>query len=107
MDIEPMTTQDLEATIAVANSADWGDQRSVFLFYAHHPHCTPFVAKVDGVVVGTATAIQRGPVGWVGHVIVRPEYQRQGIGAALTRAVSQYLEAQHCQTRLLIATEAG
>ncbi len=107
MDIEPMTMQELEAAIAVANSAGWGDQRQTFLFYAQHPHCTPFLAKIDGAAVGTATAIQRGPVGWIGHVIVTPDYQRQGIGAALTRAVSQYLEAQHCQTLLLIATEAG
>ncbi|HLW00555.1 MAG TPA: GNAT family N-acetyltransferase [Ktedonobacterales bacterium] len=107
MDIEPMATSELEAAITAANSAGWGDQRPIFSFYAQHPHCSPFVAKVDGTVVGTAVAIQRGPVGWVGHVIVSPDYQRQGIGAALTRAASQYLLAQQCQSVLLIATEAG
>ncbi len=102
-----MTMPELEAAIAVANSAGWGDQRPIFSFYARHSHCVPFVAKAGGTVIGTAVAIQRGPVGWVGHVIVPPDYQRQGIGAALTRTVSQYLQAQQCQSVLLIATDAG
>lgn len=102
-----MMMSELEAAVTVANSAGWGDQHAIFLFYAHHPYCQPFVAKVDGVVVGTAIAILRRPVGWIGHVMVLPGYQRRGIGAALTRAVSQYLEAQQCQSILLIATESG
>jgi GNAT superfamily N-acetyltransferase len=107
MNIQPMTMQELEAAITVASSAGWGDQRPIFSFYAQHPHCLPFLAKVDGSIVGTAVAIQRGPVGWIGHVIVLPAYQRQGIGAALTRAVMQHLEAQGCESLLLIATDAG
>ena len=102
-----MTPLELEAAIAVANSAGWGDQRPIFSFYAQHPHCLPFLAKIDGSTVGTAVAIQRGPVGWIGHVIVLPAYRQQGIGAALTSAVSRYLEAQQCESILLIATEAG
>ncbi len=102
-----MMLPEFEAAITVANSAGWGDQRPIFTFYVQHPYCVPFVAKAGETLVGTAVAIQRGPVGWVGHVIVLPEYQRQGIGAALTRAVTQYLQAQQCQSILLIATEAG
>src|SRR5262249_31195502 len=107
MDIEPMTMPELEAAITVANSAGWGDQRQTIRFYAHHPYCSCFLAKKEGATVGLAVASQRGPVGWLGPIIVSPDYQRQGIGAALTRALIQHLGAQHCQTFLLIATDAG
>ena len=85
----------------------WGDRTVFFEWAVGHPSCHPFLAEIDGRIVGTGVATANGPVGWVGTIFVAPEQRGRGIGAALTRAVIDDLERRGCRTLVLIATDEG
>ena len=107
MHIRPLTVADLDAVVEATAHVGWGDLRPHLTFYLQQTGCCPLVADEDGRIVGTAAGTKKGTVGWVGHVIVHPEYRRQGIGSALVEAVIARLEADGCRTILLIATDLG
>lgn len=67
----------------------------------------PFVAEKDGVAMGICSALINGSVGWLGHVLVLPEYRKRGIGKAMTEFLIQFFDDQGCESQLLIATEMG
>lgn len=69
------------------------------------PREVAFVAVVDGVTVGFATASIRhdyvegsssSPVGYLEGIFVEPEMQRQGIARALVIAVERWVAAAGC-----------
>jgi len=72
-----------------------------------------FVAEMDGRVVGSATATRyipnsgAGSFGWIGMVLVDPEYRRHGIGSTLLKRCIQYLKDCGVETVKLDATPMG
>jgi GNAT superfamily N-acetyltransferase len=105
--IRPMHAPEIGPAAEMIVAGGWGD-RTVFLEWTvAHPSCHPFLAEIDGRIVGTGVATANGPVGWVGTIFVSPEQRGRGIGAALTRAVVEDLERRGCRTLVLIATEEG
>lgn len=50
---------------------------------------TVLVARVDGVVVGSARGLLSGPVCTIRGVLVEPAWQGRGLGAALLAAVER------------------
>ena len=79
-------------------------------FFAEHfgrPYFKPMVAVIEDQVVGTVNGVVNGKAGWLGNVVVRPEYRKQGIGSSLTAAMIDYLRSRGCRTLLLIASEMG
>ncbi len=67
----------------------------------------PIIAEDREQVVGYANGILHGSVGWLGNIIVAPEFRRQGIGHELTVHLAEYLKSRGCTSQLLIATEMG
>ena len=45
--------------------------------------------------------------GYIWHVFVRPEFQRRGLGKALTQAAIDYFRSINCTAVVLNASEAG
>ena len=72
-----------------------------------------FAAEMDGKVVGTATTTRYTPAsgpgsfGWVGMVLVDPDYRRHGIGSSLLKRCIQYLKDCGVETVKLDATPMG
>jgi GNAT superfamily N-acetyltransferase len=72
-----------------------------------------FAAEMDGKVVGTATTARYTPnsgpgsFGWVGMVLVDPDYRRHGIGSTLLKRCIQYLKDCGVETVKLDATPMG
>jgi ribosomal protein S18 acetylase RimI-like enzyme len=54
------------------------------------------VATLDAKLVGTVMAGYDGHRGWVYYLVVSPRHRRQGIGAALMRAVEERLARLGC-----------
>ena len=104
MQIRPVTGADLDERIPATLGPAWSALRPHLSFYVGHPACHPIVAEANGIVVGVATGIQKGTVGWLGHIFVPPAGRRQGIGSALTRALIEDLEGRGCRTLLLVAS---
>jgi predicted N-acetyltransferase YhbS len=105
--IRPMTAADIEAVHAAFMRADWGDRRLNLEFVTRHAETHPFVADVDGEIVGTGVLSVNGSVGWIGTIFVEPAWRRRGVGMALTQATIETAESGGCRTLLLVATEAG
>ncbi|MCW8133514.1 MAG: GNAT family N-acetyltransferase [Planctomycetota bacterium] len=72
-----------------------------------------FAVEMDGKVVGTATSTRFAPntgagsFGWIGMVLVDPEYRRHGIGSTLLKHCIAYLQGQGVETVRLDATPMG
>ena len=56
-----------------------------------------FVAEEQGVLVGAALAGWDGHRGWLYHVAVHPDRQRQGVGRALVTHILETLAARGCR----------
>jgi ribosomal protein S18 acetylase RimI-like enzyme len=102
-----MTPVDVEPVAAAFLREDWGDRRLNLEFVTHHEETHPFVAEVDGAVIGTGVVSLNGSVAWIGTVWVEPAWRRRGVGLELTRATIETAEAAGCRTLVLVATEAG
>ena len=102
-----MTTADVPAATEVVLKGAWGDRRTWFSFATTHDRCHPFVAEIDGEIVGTAVATVNGRAGWVGTVFVAGAVRGRGIGGDLTDATIAALDAAGCTTLVLVATDEG
>lgn len=112
-ELQPLaaTPEGVRAAAACVVEGGWGTYRqfhAAFAFYATQPACHALVA-IDkaGAVAGTAVGTRYGRDGWIGHVFVRPDCRRRGLGERLTRAALDHLQASGCGTILLAATTVG
>jgi ribosomal protein S18 acetylase RimI-like enzyme len=79
----------------------------LFAFFFGQPYFHPIVAELAGEIVGCANGLLNGRTGWLGNIIVLPEYRGQGIGSALTTHLVEYFQQQGCTSQLPVATELG
>lgn len=87
---------------------DWNtDLSSTFRRHYGQPYFHPIVALSEGALVGCANALVQGHTGWLGNIIVRPEYRGRGIGTALTEALVRFLQAKRIAHLVLVATPMG
>ena len=111
--IRLLTIADIPAAQRLRELAKWNqtddDWRNLIGFEPNG--C--FAAEMDGNVVGTATTTRYTPdsgpgsFGWVGMVLVDPEFRRHGIGSTLLKRCIQYLKDSGVETVKLDATPMG
>lgn len=95
-DFRPMTTDDIEAGLALCEAAGWNQrERDWRLFLDRNPqgNC---VAHMDGQVVGTAATLDYGPFAWISMVLVDPAARGRGLGTALFERALDLLRGQAC-----------
>jgi GNAT superfamily N-acetyltransferase len=78
-----------------------------FTLYFGQPFFYPIVAERAGEIVGCANGLLNGAAGWLGNIIVLPEYRGQGIGSDLTTHLIEYFRYHGCISLVLIATKLG
>jgi predicted N-acetyltransferase YhbS len=105
--IRAMTPVDAGPTADAIERAGWGARHVKMAFVARHPECRPFVADMDGTIVGSGVTTVNGPVAWIGTIWVDPAWRGRGLGKALTLTTIEAAEAAGCQTLVLVATDAG
>lgn len=66
-----------------------------------------FLATFQGAPAGTVGAVDYGSFAYIGMMVVRPQFQRRGIGRALMRELLAWLDGRDVPMALLDATEAG
>jgi len=67
-----------------------------------------WVAEIAGKTVATGTAVSyRNQVGWVGMILVDPDYRRQGIATRIMDRCIDYLSGLPCPCIKLDATDDG
>jgi len=61
----------------------WAASRDQFKLYLEHDPDGCFVATIDDQPVGMVTTACFGPSGWIGNLIVEPDFRSRGVGRAL------------------------
>jgi GNAT superfamily N-acetyltransferase len=106
MQIVPLTTSDLDLLPAIQPS-DWADIRIPIGFYLQADFCHPFKVEINGVLVGTGTAILHETTGWLATIVTHTGYRNKGIGKAITEHLLAFLQSKQCNYIYLMATALG
>ena len=106
MQIFPFTKSDLNQLPQI-QPADWTDIRIPINSYLEPDYIFPFKAEIDGVLVGTGTAILHEKTGWLATIVTHNQYRNQGIGKRITEYLLDFLQKQNCEYIYLIATTLG
>lgn len=105
--LRPMLPADVDQATDMILSHGWGVRRDFLAFATTQPACTPMVAEVDGVIVGTGVGTANGAVGWIGTIFLAPDWRGRGLGRAITQAIIDRLESAGARTLVLVATADG
>jgi ribosomal protein S18 acetylase RimI-like enzyme len=106
-ELRELTAADVDAAVALGTAQGWRDRRLFYEFVLRTRTCQALAGVVDGRLIATGLATANGPVGWLGAIVVAAEFQRRGIGRAMTEELCRRLRAAGCATLSLEATEAG
>lgn len=106
--IRPMTAGDLLVVDALRRAENWNQTaKDLNRFLEYEPEGC-FVACWDGIAVGTVTTTGYGTdLGWIGMMLVHPDYRRRGIASALIQTSLDYLRGKNVACIKLDATPAG
>jgi GNAT superfamily N-acetyltransferase len=106
--IRLMTPDDIPFGMELKTLAGWNQMESDWHALLGYTPDGCFVAEQDGRPVGTATTtVHDGRVGWIGMVLVHPEFRRLGVGKALLRHCIAWLQQRGVPCIKLDATPAG
>ncbi len=93
--LRPMTEADIELGMRLKAAAGWNQTRADWEMLLEAGQ--GLVAIHKEIEVGTATVIPyEDAFGWIGMVLVDPDFRRRGIGTALLRAALALTEPQGC-----------
>ena len=107
MKIEQFTSSDIPL-LPPLQPEGWLPLGPYYEFYIAAPFCHPIKYTVDGRLAGIGTGIRHRNTGWLAHIIVAPEYRRQGIGTHITRWLMNYfINEWKFRTIHLVATPMG
>ena len=97
---------DIPAGMRLKTAADWNQTEADWKLYLGISPGGCFAAVFRGKVVGTVTTTNyANSVGWIGMMLVDPEYRRRGIASRLMQHAIEHLS--ECETIKLDATPAG
>jgi hypothetical protein len=80
---------------------------ATFSFHFGQPYFYPIAAEVDGVVAGCANGLWHVDTGWLGNIVVLPEFRGRGIGRSLTEKLVDFFHEKGVTHQILVATRLG
>jgi ribosomal protein S18 acetylase RimI-like enzyme len=89
-------------TEGVGLSGNDDSEESIKIFLDKNPH-TCFVAEINGEIMGTIMAGNDGRRGHIYHLMVKPEYQKKGIGKELLEKVEKILKSEGIRKIFIVA----
>lgn len=108
LQIRKMKPEDIPLGMRLKEIAGWNQVRADWESFLLLEPDGCFVAEIEGVGAGTATTINyENRFGWIGMVIVDPEFRRRGIATRLVEHAIGCLESIDCGCQKLDATDAG
>lgn len=85
----------------------WSDITEAFRFYCTSNFCNPIKITLDTDIVGIGNSLFFDKTAWLAHIIVSPEYRRQGIGYGIVDSLLSDIKTRGIETALLTATALG
>ncbi len=106
--IRPMRPDDIDAGLELCRLAGWNQKVEDWRRMLALAPDGVFVDEQDGRVVATGSAISYDTrIGWIGMVLVHPEYRRRGIASAIMNRCIDALRGRGIQSIKLDATDQG
>ena len=106
--IRPIRQEDIPNGTALCREAGWNQLDADWMRLIDLEPDGVFVAENDGTVCGSASALRYGThLGWIGMILVKSEFRRQGIGNRLMKHCISYLEQEQVESIKLDATSQG
>lgn len=106
--LRPMTTADIPAAGRLRQLAGWNQTEKDWRRFLQLSPDGCFVACVGGKVCGTVTTLNyQNRLGWIGMILVDPDFRKRGIGTRLLEVGIECLENLDVETAKLDATPMG
>lgn len=106
--IRPFHDSDVPLGLELCRIAGWNQVEADWRRLMRLQHDGVFVAEDGGRACGTASAICYGDrIGWIGMILVHPEFRGKGIGSLLMRACIDFLRGRKVKAIKLDATDDG
>jgi GNAT superfamily N-acetyltransferase len=105
--LKPFSSGDVDFAVQQASREGWATGRPFFQLHLEHDPAGAFVFWLDDRRVGLVTATGYEATGWVGNLIVEPEFRSRGIGRRLMERAIEHLEAAGLTTLNLDADPPG
>lgn len=106
--IRRMKRSDMASLMRLKRAAGWNQVERDWETLLKVSPSGCFVAEESRQVVGSATTVPYGNrFGWIGMVIVDPDYRRRGIASAMMDQAIGYLDQVPCLCSKLDATDEG
>ncbi len=105
--IRPLEKQEIPKLAGMAPPEWHSDLPTFMTIHFGEPYFHPIVADIENKIIGVANGIQTGETGWLGNIIVQPEWRGRGIGTDLTDSLIRHFSDRGCRRQLLIATPLG
>ena len=91
LEFRVMTLDDMGLYLRLMEIAGWGNTADDLRRLLHYESEGCFVASLDGEDVGMVASTDYGEVGWIGNLVVLPEWRSRGIGANLMKVAMSHL----------------
>ncbi len=106
MNFEPVKHKDIDE-LKEFQPDDWPDIIPVMKYYIDADFCHPIKYIVNEKILGIGTSIDFQKTVWLAHIIVHPEYRKQGIGYRIVNELTRTYGYGRVSSILLIASKDG
>ncbi|MEJ5327296.1 MAG: GNAT family N-acetyltransferase [Candidatus Bathyarchaeia archaeon] len=98
MHVEKMSTADFSFAVQLANTMNWNMTIEDFEFILKLEPEGCFVLLSGSERLGICTTISLGSLGWIGNLIVKEAYRKEGAGSLLLQQAIAYLKSKRTET---------
>jgi len=103
-----MQMQDIPFGLQLCRLAGWNQVEPDWRRLLHLAPDGVFVAEQDGQPCGTGSTTRYGSrIGWIGMILVHPDFRKRGIGTAIMDKCIAHLRSQNVESIKLDATDLG
>lgn len=100
-----MQHEDIDFSLDLTAEEKWNTTRFDFEGLIGYKLPASFIAEMDGTRIGLVSAVSYGKIGFIGHLIVKPDFRERGIGTKLMKYGIERLEACGVNTLFLDAVQ--